>query len=221
MSRSYSHVHARTGNSKVKLINLPAMYQKQRNNASVSTRGKKNVLNYFWNWKQVTLNGKLLIMRADLSVKLHAAFTIRVNEENTRWSSNSPVTPHIKRLAMWTCMATATDDVIWYPTTVKTLSPWLIQKKESCALPCCFQPPPTKKKKVVSELHDLDRSDCSGEMLSALLCARGLSTECRERAARTYRTNRHPGEGLCNNYRFPSNWKTNGGDANRSVFYVF
>jgi len=90
---------------------------------------KKNVLNYFWNWKQVTLNGKLLIMRVDLSVKLHAAFTIRVNEENTRWSSNSPVTPHIKRLAMWTCMATATDDVIWYPTTVETLSPWLIQKR--------------------------------------------------------------------------------------------
>lgn len=28
-------------NSKIKWINLPAMYQKQRNNASVSTKGKK------------------------------------------------------------------------------------------------------------------------------------------------------------------------------------
>lgn len=31
----------RKGNGKIQLINLPAMYQKQRNNASVSPRGKK------------------------------------------------------------------------------------------------------------------------------------------------------------------------------------
>lgn len=158
------------------------MYQKQRNNARFHKRQ-----NLTWFKTIFDSENSLLIVKVDLSVKHHEIRLLSLLE----WMRKTPEAQQLTRHSThqdagdvnlhgkgdWEC------DI--RQQLKPSMFPWLIYihtytHKTSFAVPCC-QPPQTKKKKVVCELQDLERSDCSAEMLSALLCARGLGTECRER----------------------------------------
>lgn len=190
------------------------MYQKRRNNTCFH-KGQK------WTWFKTIFDSKnsLLIVKVDLSDKHHE---IRLLSLLKRMR----ITPEAQQLTRHSTHQDAGDVNLhgngdWECDIRQQLKPsmfpWLIyihtHTKTSFAVPCC-KPPQTKKKKVACELQDLDRSDFRRDAQCAPVRARTgywLSAE----SARTCTTNRHLGEGLCNElHRFTLNWKTSvGGDA--------